>query len=199
MFGFLSTKNYLKVNRQVFLFAVFIILAGFVAGAVYSNLVTYDSFKSYSGMLDSYIKNAGSAVEFNDSSSDITNLILIFFWSFFLFGKPLSAFFAFKSGFSLGFYISFLVKVYSVRGFVIGLYVLFMYVIFTAVPAVILTARSFTVNGCITTAVFGKNAKSDIRKAFFPYLMLLFIALLLTMSANFINTLIIPKIFKALF
>ena len=198
-FNFSGTKNYLKENRQVYLLVSLIIFAGFVAGAFYSNSISSASYASYSEVLRTYVSGAESDANlFPDTSSDIKNLIQIFFWSFFLFGKPFSGFFAFKSGFSLGFFISFFVKVYSIKGFLTGMAILFDYVVFMAFPLIILTAWSFNVNTNITKAVFA-SSKNETKRLLFPYFMIFLFSILMTLIGNYINVLLIPKIMNALF
>lgn len=202
MFGFFKfsgTKNHLRENRQVYLFVSLIIFAGFLAGAFYSNMISRENYTSYSETLKTYVNGASKNISLTeDTSSDIKNLILIFFWSFFLFGKPFSGFFAFKSGFSIGFFISFFVKVYSLKGFLTGMAVLFDYVVFLAVPLIILTAWSFKVNTCITNAVFSLK-KSNTKQLLLPYLIIFLCSVLMTLIGNYIGIFFVPKIMNALF
>ena len=170
MFGFFNVKNYFKTERQVYLIAILIVFAGFLAGALYSNMITEENFLSYTQIMEKGIETAKNG-EWNkelmaDMRADTTNLILIFIWSFFLFGKPFSGFFSFKSGFSAGFFIAFFIKAYGVKGFAAGMYLLLNKLIFVLPAAILLTARSFAVNNCITNAVFDKNSshiKKDIK------------------------------------
>lgn len=202
MFGFFNfnhQKNYLKENRQVYLLTCVIVFLGFLSGAFYSNSVSMESYTSYSEILKTYVGGIkDSSALMKDTSSDIINILYIFFWSFFLFGKPLICFFAFKSGFSIGFFISFFVKVYSYKGFLTGMAILFDYLIFLALPLIILTAWSLSINRVITDAVFASE-KTNFKKILLPYLFIFMLTIIMTFFGNFINTLIVTKIMKALF
>lgn len=198
-FNFTSQKNYLKENRQVYLLASVIVFLGFLAGAFYSNSVSTENYTSYSEVLKTYVGGIKDSTSFTkDTSSDITNILYIFFWSFFLFGKPLSSFFAFKSGFSIGFFISFFVKVYSFKGFLTGMAILFDYLIFLALPLIVLTAWSFNINRSITNAVFASQ-KINFKKILVPYLLIFILCVTMTFIGNLINTLIVTKIMRVLF
>ena len=158
-----------------------------------------ENYTSYSEILKTYVGGIKeNPILKKDTSSDIINLLYIFFWSFFIFGKPLLSFFAFKSGFSIGFFISFFVKVYSFKGFLAGMITLFDYLIFLAFPLIILTAWSFNINTNITNAVFAFK-KTNFKKTLIPYLLIFIMSILLTFIGNLINTLIITKIMRALF
>jgi len=202
LFGFFSLthqKNYLKENRQVYVLASIIVFFGFLAGAFYSNAVSMENYTSYSEVLKTYVSGVENSVSLTgDTSSDVKNILLIFFWSFFLFGKPFCGFFAFKSGFSIGFFISFFVKVYSFKGFLTGMAILLDYVVFLSLPLIILTAWSFNINTMITNAVFD-SCKANIKKVLIPYLVIFLLTLFMTLMGNFINTLLIPKIIEILF
>lgn len=202
MFGFFSfsnAKNYIREKRQVYFLSAVIIFIGFLSGAFYSNALSQETFGKYAEILSGYVKNGQTELfgGFN-LSSDVKNLLLIFFWSFFLFGKPFSGFFAFKSGFSVGFYISFFVKVYSLKGFFTGMCVLFLYVIFALLPLAALTALSFEINSEITASTFG-HSKSKIKETLPRYLLVFLLALLSVLLGNHIASLILPKIIAALF
>lgn len=202
LFGFFKLsyqKKYLKENRQVYFLSSIIIFLGFLAGAFYSNSVSQENYISYSEVLKTYVSGARNSINLiGDTSQDIKNILLIFFWSFFLFGKPFSAFFAFKSGFSIGFFISFFVKVYSFKGFITGMAILLNYVLFLALPLIILTAWSFNINKAITNAVFS-SVKTNIKTFIVSYLAVFLFSLLMTFFGNIVNTLLIPKIMATLF
>ena len=202
MFGFLSfnrQKNYLKESRQVYLIASLIIFFGFLSGAFYSNYISSENYSSYSEVLKNYVGAIkDNSVLTKSISSDIINIIYIFLWSFFIFGKPLLLFFAFKSGFSIGFFVSFFVKVYSFKGFLTGMAILFNYLIFLALPLIILTSWSFNINTSITNSVFSSQ-KTNFKKMLVPYLLIFILSVFLTFIGNFLNTLIITKIMRALF
>lgn len=202
MVSFFNVKKYFRENRQVYFIAIVIVFVGFLAGAFYSNTITDNDFESYSNILAKYIKNVNNQVGIKDTYSDTVNIIMIFFWSFFLFGKPFSCFFAFKSGFSIGFYITFFVKVYKFKGFLAGLSVLFNYLFFSFVPVILVTTYSLNTNMYITESVYAKssnNGKKDIKRLFVPYLLVLIVSLLATNIGNYLNFILMPKIINAIF
>lgn len=206
MFGIFSIKSHFDKTKQAWLTAILIIFIGFVFGAFYSNAVTEKNFADYKTFLDEWTKNAPLSFDSPMTSvfsvSDITTLLLVFLWSFFLFGKPASGFFSFKSGFSLGFFVSFLIKVFGMKGFAAGMYILFNYLVFTVPCLAAVTAQSFVLNSCITSAVFGKSGSGrerDIKRLFFPFVIVLGIAAAVTLLGNYIGRFVTIKILKALF
>ena len=206
MFGFFNLKSFFKSRRQVYFLALFTVFMGFIAGAVYSNMISDENFATYTEITEKGI-NAAKNGEWTkelmpDMHSDTANLISIFVWSFFLFGKPFSGFFSFKSGFSAGFFISFFIKAYKMQGFSAGMYLLLNKLMFVFPATILLTAGGFSINSCITESVFEKNSghmKGNIKKQFFPYFLIFILSYIMTTLGNYINFAVMPIIIKSIF
>lgn len=206
MFGFFNLRSKFEVLRQVGFIALLLVFAGFLSGAVYSNMVSLDKYNSYTTVMQKGIdaaKNGEWTKELMpDMHSDTVNLIFIFISSFFVFGKPFSAFFSFKSGFLAGFFISFFVKVYGMKGLGVGMYLLLDKLVFVFPATVLLTGYSFRINNCITDSVFDKctgSMKKSIKQLFFPFFFVFLFAYISTVFGNYVNFLIIPRILSSVF
>lgn len=165
MLQFSRIKRHLLQNKFGYIIVFILFFLGFLIGCIYSNAVTGEEWEASVKIAENFIQTAkNTALDWKLLFSEtIRPLLFIFILSFFLFGLPLMLFLIFKCGFSLGFFLAFLCKAFSVKGFFLGSFFLMNYLLFVLPFFLILSYRALRMNWFFLGTFSGrKHWKSEI-------------------------------------
>jgi uncharacterized membrane protein SpoIIM required for sporulation len=131
---------------------------------------------------------------------DLLNSGLIILCAFFLLGIPVILFLVFKSGYSLGFFVSFLIKGFFMKGFFLGLYLLLFNLFFVIPVIVIISTNSIEINKYVINAITKKYTQSRSYKSYIIVFIVIVIICIFYMTLGaYVKTLLLPKITNYLF
>lgn len=197
MFGFYNLRRTFNTEKRNLLFSLIIFFIGFVMGILYANFSEDDVFFKSLRITDGYLKNENS---FSYSFNDEISLFGIFFGGFFVFGKSIVSFFIFKSGYMLGYFLSFLIKAYSTKGMFTGIFYLFLSLVFCLPWQFLLSAYAFDCCGYTYGILFKKhNSAINIKSFFYFFVLFFFLCLILTFFGNFLRTKFFSEFIKKIF
>lgn len=127
-----NIKKYFLDHRLLYLSVIFILFAGFFTGGIWIRNITEAEFLESITASEDFIQSA---------KQQETNYLLMLsegvrpYWlllaaSLFLAGLPFVVFFLFQAGFSSGFFLTFLVKAFGMKGLLLSCIFLFLEIVF---------------------------------------------------------------------
>ncbi len=148
MFLFRKIYCHLKEQRFLYLLLLAVIFAGFLTGCFYANLISSADFSIAEEQAEQFIKEAkASELSFQLMLfEELFPYLCIALCSLFLFGFLPTGFLVFKWGFTSGFFLTFLVKCFSVKGFFLGGFFLLPTLLLFLPTLVVLSTKSLAVN-----------------------------------------------------
>ena len=148
------TKHIIR-HRLEYLLILLLFLAGFLVGCANSNLISQTEFSDSRETAEEFIRLAKEkTLDWRLLfSEEIRHFFSVLILSFFLFGLPVIWFLIFKAGFSLGFFLAFLVKAFSLKGFFLGSFFLFCYLVFVLPPFLVVSRRALSLNRFLIASV----------------------------------------------
>ena len=197
MFGFYNLKRNFYADKRSYFIVIAIFFAGFIFGSCYSNFTNDDTFLKSMRSMDGYLQGKNS---FNYSFNDEFSLMGIFFGGFFILGKAIVSFFIFKSGFMLGYFVSFLIKGYELKGMLAGLSYLLLSLVLCFPWQLFLSSYAFDCCTYTTDCLFRKKPCVVNLKSFLCFFALFFfLCLIFTFCGNFLRTKLFSKIIAKIF
>ena len=106
-----------SLNKKVFMFLSIILAIGIISGILFLIFLNEASKELIFLNINEYIQNINN-YKINNIFMDIIILSSLIILSLFIIGIPLSIFFVFFNGFSIGFIISSLSSIFSFKGFI---------------------------------------------------------------------------------
>ena len=199
-----NIKNYIKNNKFIFFGVITLYFLGFLIGSVYSNFIDDTAFLSSYDTTKDFLKSlmiSEQALNLKELIvSEITPACMIAICGIMLLGLPVVLYLIFKSGFSLGFYITFLIKAFSLKGLYLGMFYLFLNLIVVLPAITLISANSIEFNLYILACVNKKYAvQRNFAVSVVIYVFILILCLLLlALSAN-LKFGLLPAVVKFLF
>ncbi len=113
--------NLWKKNKKYLIFALVIVLIGLIVGIIYYNMQSSNIKENIIYTLSSY-----GSFKYNAILKDLIITSLLLVSSFLIIGLPLSLFYLFYEGLSIGFLISIFLSAFKIKGLIyIVIYLLF--------------------------------------------------------------------------
>ena len=109
-----------SLNKKVFLFISIILIIGLTSGILFLVFLNEASKEIIFLNINDYLQNLNNFT-FNNIFMDIIILSSLIILSIFIIGIPISVFFIFFNGFSLGFVIASLSAIFGFKGFIYSL------------------------------------------------------------------------------
>ncbi len=156
MFLFRRISSHIQKHKFSYLLLLILVSLGFLAGCFYANLISETEFSQAEIQAEQFIKEAKSKeLSFRLMlSEEMSPFLFIAVFSLFLPGIFPIVFLLFKWGFSSGFFLTFLVKCFVMKGFFLGGVFLFFNLMFFLPVLLFLSKQSLKTNRFILTAVF---------------------------------------------
>lgn len=160
MFLFQKIFCHIKEQKLFYIFLLILLLIGFLSGCFYTNLISDADFYEAGVQAEEFIKQAKeNELSFHLMlTEELSSYLLIALFSLFLFGGFPIVFLVFKHGFSTGFFLTFLVKCFSMKGFFLGGTFLFFEFLCFLPPLLWLTHQSLSVNRFLISSVLHKSS-----------------------------------------
>lgn len=169
MLWFRKLTCHFKEKKLSYLILALLVFLGFFAGCFYANLVSEAEFSKGYQQANLFIEEAknNSLSFYLMLTEELSSLLLIAFFSLVLFGFLPVVFLIFKWGFSLGFFLTFLVKCFALKGFLMGGMFLLVSLIFFLPPLLVLAGKSlsfslFLFSSAMQKAPFGKSLSREL-------------------------------------
>ena len=125
-------KKKKKKNKYKYIFLITIIVLGIISGIILSNLLSYNDSKEISKIIEEYLINLKNGNNLNFISNLINSLsinflyvLLIFIFSLSIIGILLNPFILYFKSFITGFSIGIMIKLYSFKGILLGIFSVF--------------------------------------------------------------------------
>ena len=124
-------KEELKKNKYKYIFLITIIILGIISGIILSNILSYNDSKEISKVVEEYLLNLkNNNINYisnllNSLSINFMYLILIFIFSLSIIGIILNPFILYFKSFIIGFSIGIMIKLYSFKGILLGIFSVF--------------------------------------------------------------------------
>ena len=204
MFQITNIKDYIKNNRFIYFGVLILYTLGFIIGGVYSNFISDSTFIQSLESTKEFFKGvmiSQDAINLRELIiGDITPFVVVSLCGILLAGLPFTLYFVFKSGFSLGFYISFLINAFSLKGFYLGMFYLVMNLAIVLPALTTIAVSSLDLNLYILASV-NKNrpAQRSFAGLIVAYAFMVIAGLVLTVLSTNLKALLLPDIIKFLF
>ncbi|MBO5408640.1 MAG: stage II sporulation protein M [Clostridia bacterium] len=155
MFQFGKLRNHFTRQKFCYLLILILFIFGFFIGGFYANLSQPQDFSEALSTAEQFISSSKNAnLNFKLLfSEEITPYLLILLSSLCIFGLPIMVFFIFKTGFSSGFFLAFLIKGFGLKGFFLGGLFLFVQVLFLLPALLIISARCWYTHQFLLCAI----------------------------------------------
>ena len=204
LFQITNIKGYIKNNKFIYIGVLLLYFLGFAIGGLYSNFINdavfFQSLDATKELFKSLLISKDAIDIKNLMITDLTPVIIIALCGITLIGLPFILFFIFKSGFSLGFYISFLIKAFSIKGFYLGMFYLFLNLLLILPAITAISVNSLELNIYILT---NANKKYAAQRSFSSLIaicvFILVLSILLTVFSTNLKAMLLPDIVKFLF
>lgn len=197
MLVFLNSKQRFFARKRSLIAILAFFVLGFLGGVLYANFSSDDVFLKSARVTDGYFKDENS---FSYGFNDEKTLFGIFLSGFFVFGKGVTAFFLFRSGYMLGYFVSFLIKAYMVKGLVSGLVYLFLSLLLCLPWQILLASYAFDCCGYTCGTLFKKRTcVVDLKSFFCVFAVIFLVCLVLTLCGNFLRTKFFLEFIKKIF
>ncbi len=155
-------SDYIKTQKYSYLGILAICLLGFLAGCFYSNLISDTDFTDAGVRAEEFIRQAKeNELSFHLMiSEELSPALFIAAFSLFLPGLIPILFLIFKWGYSAGFFMTFLVRYFSTKGFFLGGFFLLMN-LFIFLPAIlVISVKSIKTNCFFLASVSGHPVRN---------------------------------------
>lgn len=204
MFGNNYLKNHWNENKLFYILIILIYIIGFIVGGFYCNFISQPDFESSILGVREYIKNISTQTDTLNFAMliypDLINLGFIILSAFFLPGIPIILFIIFKSSYSLGFFVSFLIKSFFMKGFFLGLYLLLFNMFFFIPIIAFISINSIEINKYVINLITKKYTQHRCYKSLLiKYIVIVIICLFYLAIGAYIKSLLLPKITNYLF
>jgi len=148
LFQFRKIAYHFKEHKFSYSLLLILIVLGFLVGCFYTNFLSESDFFSAGIQAEEFIKQAKEhELSFRLMlSEELSTYLLIALFSLFLPGFIPTIFLVFKWGFSSGFFLTFLIKYFAMKGFFLGGLFLITNLMFFLPALMILARKSLSVN-----------------------------------------------------
>ena len=148
MFQFRKISCHLIKHKLSYILLLILIIIGFISGCFYTNFLSDGEFLDAGIQAEEFIKRAKEH-ELNLNlmlSEELSTYLLIALCSLFLPGFIPTVFLVFKWGFSSGFFLTFLIKYFAMKGFFLGGLFLLTNLLFFLFSLLLIANKSLSLN-----------------------------------------------------
>ncbi len=197
-----TLKRHLLQQKLYYLGIFLLFIIGFLIGSFYSNTVSQTDFELSTQAAENFIASAkNNALEYRLIFwEDLSPCLTVFFSGLVLFGFVGTLFFLFKAGFSAGFFLSFLMKAFSIKGFFLGSLFLCCQLLFCLPALIAISFRSFHINLFFLNCTLHRApAKQSLKSELFLQITALLVCSVLVACSALIKCWLLPPLCRYLF
>lgn len=194
-------KEYLKMNKKVFIFLLILFIVALVAGSIFSVTLNDNDTALVNTYLDNYINSINdNTINFKDTfinsiSSNLIITIIIWLLGISVIGLPIIIFLFFYKCFVMGFAISSILIKYKVKGLLLSIFYIFPHHIINILLTMVLISYAFIISIKIIGAVI-KRKEMSFKDITYKYLVILGLICLVLVFSSLYEAFIVPKLIK---
>lgn len=194
-------KEYLKMNKKVFVFLFILFIIGLAAGSIFRVTLNDNDTSLVSTYLDNYINSIkDNTIVFKDTffnsiSSNLLITVLIWLLGISVIGLPIIIFLFFYKSFVVGFAISSVLMKYKVKGLLLSIIYIFPHHIINILLLMVLISYAFLISIGIINAVI-KRKEISFKDITYKYLIILGLISLVLIFLSLYEAFIVPKLIK---
>ncbi len=182
------------------IFVLFFI--GFFIGGFYANTVSYTDFETAKSSAELFISSAKShSLDYRLILwEDLTPYLWMFLFGIVLLGFPGILYFLFQRGFSTGFFLSFLIKAFSMKGLFLAGFFLICELLFFLPALLLLTAGATRINlFLLRSTMHTYRLKQNLKSELFYYLFTFLLSISLVAIGGITKHFFLPPFCRYLF
>lgn len=192
-------KEYIYINKNLFVFLLVIVIVGVISGSIFSLIVNAEDKALVSDYLNSFFNNIKDGkLDYNNSITNSLVFSIGFAAMMWLFGISVIGFFLvlfmlFLKSFVLGFSISSIIINFKLKGVFLGLFYVFPHHIINIFVYVLLAAYALVISYRLIT-VITKKKTLDLRAFMNRYVIILVICVLTLIVTSIYEIYVVPKV-----
>lgn len=194
-------KEYLKMNKKIFIFLLVLFIVALVAGSIFSVTLNDSDTALVNTYLENYINSINdNTIIFKDTfinsiSSNLIITIIIWLLGISVIGLPIIIFLFFYKCFVIGFAISSILMKYKVKGLLLSIFYIFPHHIINILLTMILISYAFIISIKIIGAVI-KRKEMSFKDITYKYLVILGLTCFVLIISSLYEAFIVPKLIK---
>ncbi len=194
-------KEYLKMNKKVFVFLFILFIIGLAAGSIFRVTLNDNDTSLVNTYLDNYINSIkDNTIVFKDTffnsiSSNLLITVLIWLLGISVIGLPIIIFLFFYKSFVIGFAISSVLMKYKVKGLLLSIIYIFPHHIINILLLMVLISYAFLISIGIINAVI-KRKEISFKDITYKYLIILGLISSVLIFLSLYEAFIVPKLIK---
>ena len=197
-----TLKQHLTQYKFLYLGIFCLFFLGFLIGGFYANTVSYADFETAKSSADLFISSAKTHhLDYRLILwEDLTPYLWMFLSGMVLLGFPGILYFLFQRGFSTGFFLSFLVKAFSMKGLFLASFFLICELFFFLPALLLLTAGATRMNVFLIRSTLSScRSKQTLKSELFYYLVIFLTGLTLVATGGVTKYFLLPSLCSYLF
>lgn len=194
-------KEYLKMNKKVFVFLFILFIIGLAAGSIFRVTLNDNDASLVNTYLDNYINSIkDNTIVFKDTflnsiSSNLLITVLIWLLGISVIGLPIIIFLFFYKSFVIGFAISSVLMKYKVKGLLLSIIYIFPHHIINILLLMVLISYAFLISIGIINAVI-KRKEISFKDITYKYLIILGLISSVLIFLSLYEAFIVPRLIK---
>ncbi len=194
-------KEYLKMNKKIFIFLLVLFIVALVAGSIFSVTLNDSDTALVNTYLENYINSINdNTIIFKDTlinsiSSNLIITVIIWLLGISVIGLPIIIFLFFYKCFVIGFAISSILMKYKVKGLLLSIFYIFPHHIINILLTMVLISYAFIISIKIINAVI-KRKEISFKDITYKYLVILGLTCLILIFSSLYEAFIVPKLIK---
>ena len=194
-------KEYLKMNKKVFVFLFILFIIGLAAGSIFRVTLNDNDTSLVNTYLDNYINSIkDNTIVFKDTflnsiSSNLLITVLIWLLGISVIGLPIIIFLFFYKSFVIGFAISSVLMKYKVKGLLLSIIYIFPHHIINILLLMVLISYAFLISIGIINAVI-KRKEISFKDITYKYLIILGLISSVLIFLSLYEAFIVPRLIK---
>ncbi len=202
MFQSGKLRNHLTNQKICYLIILALFILGFFIGGFYANLAEQDAFSEALNLANRFIESSKQSTPDIRLlfSEEITPYLFIFLSSLWLAGLPVMIFFVFKSGFSFGFFLTFLIKAFGLKGFFLGGLFLLIQIVCLLPALLVVSCRCYYTNRFLLCAITHRlSPKQSVKTELLLLISAFMLGSLMVLLAVTLKAFLLPILCRYLF
>lgn len=196
-------KNRLKVDKELSLFLIILLIIGIITGSIFSSILNNNDKILINEHLNTFLtsienNNLDYITSFkNNITSELLFTIIIWLLGISIIGLPIIIIMYFSTNFILGFTVGSIITTFKIKGCLFALIYVFPSEILKTLSQILLVMYSMSFSFKLFYSVI-KKKNIDFKIMINKYLIILAICISVNIITSLYNTFLLPKIIKSI-
>lgn len=196
-------KNRLKVDKELSLFLIILLIIGIISGSIFASILNNSDKILISEHLNTFLtsienNNLDYITSFkNNITSELLFTIIIWLLGISIIGLPIIIIMYFSTNFILGFTVGSIITTFKIKGCLFALIYVFPSEILKTLSQILLVMYSMSFSFKLFYSVI-KKKNIDFKIMINKYLIILAICISVNIITSLYNTFLLPKIIKSI-